>query len=386
MLMLKSVYFSRGGSGAVGVCDGFPLNPQDRLKRSERNQDHGELKRYDDNSSELIRTRRHILFTGAVFLASVQRCNAGEVGARITKAVTTSDLGVSVRTQVVQGARVMDKVDGYWEELSDKFGLGSSRLKGQDRQTKVIPEPKSLDVDTARKFLVISDETFLSNTGISSSSLEFQIDKVAKLVKPSFERVGISVGDSLSFEDGRQFDFACYVHFKAYSDLLLESKINFRSFLSNFEVDVGKKVVSLLLPGFSKKQTSAPSNDQRRITREALENVERMCSILVDKGFVALVERSYIEDDDFEDWLKDMCELKFGIALDGDVTQPSQILLQEQGFRLYPNFLRFSLAYLMQQDGQQLSLIDYYFDTDYNSNPDKFEVKEVLINVVLESE
>jgi hypothetical protein len=72
--------------------------------------------------------------------------------------------------------------------------------------------------------------------------------------------------------------------------------------------------------------------------------------------------------------------------LDGDITLQSQILLQEQGFRLYPNFARFAIGYLMQQDGQQLSVMDYYFDTDYNSDPDKFEVKEILLNVVLDSQ
>jgi hypothetical protein len=78
--------------------------------------------------------------------------------------------------------------------------------------------------------------------------------------------------------------------------------------------------------------------------------------------------------------------LHFSVALDGDITLQSQILLQEQGFRLYPNFARFAIGYLMQQDGQQLSVMDYYFDTDYNSDPDKFEVKEILLNVVLDSQ
>ena len=47
---------------------------------------------------------------------------SGEVGARITKAVTTSDLGVSVRRSVVKGAQVIDSLDGKWEQFSGTVG------------------------------------------------------------------------------------------------------------------------------------------------------------------------------------------------------------------------------------------------------------------------
>jgi len=48
---------------------------------------------------------------------------AGEVGARITNVVTTSDLGVSVRRSVVKGAQVIDNLDGRWEKFSGECGL-----------------------------------------------------------------------------------------------------------------------------------------------------------------------------------------------------------------------------------------------------------------------
>ena len=55
-----------------------------------------------------------------------QRVEAGEVGARITKAVTTSDLGISFRRAIVRGAQTMDRVDSDWEKFSDKYSLGAA--------------------------------------------------------------------------------------------------------------------------------------------------------------------------------------------------------------------------------------------------------------------
>jgi hypothetical protein len=349
----------------------------------------------DDEEPWESSSRRDVLrvalagISGLIMMPSSS--SAGEVGAMITKTVTTSDLGIAVRTQVVKGAQVMDKLDGSWEKLSDRFNLGSERSKeiGNRPAKKVIPDPLPLDVATATSILDTSDSVFSSVTGISGRDLQQQIEKVAKLVKPSYERSGLSLDDPLKFENAPQFNFATYVHFKAYTNLILERKIAFGSFRSKFEPQVGERLVALLLPAFSRTEVvkSRSSKENRRMAgTNALDAVDRLSQIIVAKGLVAAIDRSKIEKDDFDDWVEDLSDLHFSVALDGDITLQSQILLQEQGFRLYPNFARFAIGYLMQQDGQQLSVMDYYFDTDYNSDPDKFEVKEILLNVVLDSQ
>ena len=58
------------------------------------------------------------LSTVLLATAAVEPSRAGEVGAMITKTVTTSDLGVSVRRSVVKGAQVIDSLDGKWEKFS----------------------------------------------------------------------------------------------------------------------------------------------------------------------------------------------------------------------------------------------------------------------------
>ena len=370
---------------------GFSLNRRATHKRSgeRRLKSDGDEEPWESNSRRDVLRVAIAGISGLTMMPSIS--SAGEVGAMITKTVTTSDLGVAVRTQVVKGAQVMDKLDGSWEKMSDRFNLGSARTKeiGNRPAKKVIPDPLHLDVATARSILDISDSVFSSVAGISGRDLQQQIEKVAKLAKPSYERSGLSLDDAFNVENGAQFNFASYVHFKAYTDLILERKIAFGSFRSKFELQVGERLVSLLLPGYSRPdvvKTRSSKENRRTVGTTALDAVDRLSQIIVAKGLVAAIDRSKIEKDDLDDWVDDLSDLHFSVALDGDITLQSQILLQEQGFRLYPNFARFAIGYLMQQDGQQLSVMDYYFDTDYNSDPDKFEVKEVLLNIVLDSQ
>jgi hypothetical protein len=107
--------------------------------------------------------RRQVLQSSITSLISLsqfpQVSHAGEVGARITKAVTTSDLGIAVRESVVRGAQTMDKLDSKWEAFSDKFGLGAARKQQPDKPApKVIPDPLPLDAALAKRILETSDQ------------------------------------------------------------------------------------------------------------------------------------------------------------------------------------------------------------------------------------
>lgn len=107
-------------------------------------------------SSELPCSRRLFTSTLGISLVSVAATKpacASELGAMITKAVTTSDLGISVRKSVVKGAQMMDRIDGQWEKFSDDYGLGAARLsQGGRPQPRNIPPLKPLNVEMAKKF------------------------------------------------------------------------------------------------------------------------------------------------------------------------------------------------------------------------------------------
>lgn len=333
---------------------------------------------------------KQLLVAGSVVAATPGASWAGEVGARITKAVTTSDLGISVRTSVVKGAQVMDQLDGKWEKFSDKFGLGSERSKqGSRPQPKVIPDPLPLNVPTAKSVLDASDRVFCAVSGISPADLQSRIEKVANLVKISFERSGVAFPESgsiLKFETAPQFNFVVYSHFKAFSELIVARNIAFGPFRSEFEKQLGQQLVSQIQT--AKWKDISKSTEKGTRLQVALAAVDEFLSAWRQNGLVALTERSSVDEDLIADWLEDIADVEFTVALDGDITLNSQVLLQEQGFRLYPNFCRYVVTYLMEQvspSDQKVSAMDYYFDTDYSSDPDKFEVKEVLLSVQLET-
>ena len=250
----------------------------------------------------------------------------------------------------------------------------------------MIPDPLPLDTATAKSLLAMADEVFLTLAKLSPEDLKSQIKKVSGVVRISFERSGLEFSSNEdpanNFANGPQFNYALYCHYKAYSDLIIEKGVNFSSFRPTFETQMGKRVISLLIPSYSKPGIT-DTQDAR--LRNSLIAVDQLSDVLREKGFVGLIERSTISDDKIEDWLDDMSDLEFSVALDGDVSQNAQILLQEQGFRFYPNFARYAVTQILQQPGQKVSCLDYYFDTDYNSDPDKFEVKEVLLSCILES-
>jgi len=177
---------------------------------------------------------------------------------------------------------------------------------------------------------------------------------------------------------------------KAYSDLIIERKIDYRSFRTDFESRMGRQLIALLLPDIKPVETPSSTNPGaaklESLLKQSLQQIDRLCRVLVDKGLVAQIDSAALDDENIVDWAQDVSDLQWSIALDGDITLKSQILLQEQGFRLYPNYARYAIQTLLQTiDGQSVEVTDYYMDTDYNSDPDKFDVKEVLLNIVLES-
>merc|ERR1711957_1138910 len=119
----------------------------------------------------------------------------------------------------------------------------------------------------------------------------------------------------------------------------------------------------------------------------ALDLTDEVLKNLVSNGLVALAGRSEIDNERISDWTDDLADIELSIPLDGDITLSSQVLLQEQGFRVYPDFGRFAITSAIQKSmastNQNVSSDEYYMDTNYNSNPDLFEVKQVLLNIVI---
>lgn len=350
-------------------------------------------------STLLFATRRHamsVIFHSATIVNLLpQPSNAGEIGSRITETVTTSDLGVSVRRSIVQGARTMDKIDKQWELFSDKYGLGAERTKQESRpKPKAIPPLLPLDAIAASQILNISDEVFCQVAKVSPSALQKEIEEVQELVKPSFQRLGIETGnrnDPVPLQTGPQFDFASYVRFRVYNTFLIKNKSDFRTFQKDFEEKCGQRLLGLLEPNFliAKEDKNEEVHSKfESVVRQNLQEVQSLTRTLYDKGLVAASDISTIDSEQLADWIDDVSDLQITLSLDGDVSMQAQILLQEQGYNLIPNYSKFMIKQVLSQklpNDQQVIMEEYYMDTNYNSNPDLYEVKEVLLNIVLPS-
>jgi len=192
-----------------------------------------------------LNSRRFFLSTVGIVcitIMGIEPSVAGEVGTKITREVTQSDLGISVRRSVVNGAKLIDKLDGRWEKFSDENNLGKERSKRDSRpKPKEIPDLLPLDVGAARAVLKSCDETFLSMVP-PGTDLQAQIQKVNSLVRKTFEKGGVVFqdaegGNEATMMNTKQFNYYCYIHFKAFCDILIENKISFDR--KRFEIELG---------------------------------------------------------------------------------------------------------------------------------------------------
>ncbi len=204
-----------------------------------------------------------------------------------------------------------------------------------------------------------------------------------------------------------EFNFECYVHFRAYNDILIIRGVNFPPFRKLFERMIGIRLLQLaslvrpeiIAPSSRSPSSSSSSPDTTLAGRlnNALRATDAVANLLLARGFVASWERSVpleYEIEDFSDEASSVpgADLTYSLALNGDVTLDSQLLLQELGYRLYPSFGRWMAREAISRcfagsgggGGRvDVQVDDYYMDTGYNSNPDLFEVKQILLNIVV---
>lgn len=176
----------------------------------------------------------------------------------------------------------------------------------------------------------------------------------------------------------------------------MKQNISFPTFQKKFEATIGKSLFHLALKHDLSLSISPPPSMIQNID-SGLKMTDEVATLLQRKGLISSWERSNPSKDEIEDFISPMSyesfsatsDLQYSLALNGDKTLNSQILLQELGYRLYPAFGRWLVREGLLQcffgvGETVVSIDDYYFDTAYNSNPDLFEVKQVLLNIVIQ--
>jgi len=277
----------------------------------------------------------------------------------------------------------------------------------------VIVDANDLVLDEKFAFGLLQecDEAFLSclksqqssQTSITKRELDQQIDETKQLVRKSFFS---SSSTPTSIEE---FNFECYAHFKVFNEILIKYKVIFPPFQKEFESFIGNRLLQLALQQQPSLLTPTPAttiSSSINLTaslQNALRTTDVIATLLQKKGFITSWERSVPPDDDMEDFTSTTStkssenffvssDLPYSVALNGDITLNSQLLLQELGYRMYPSFGRWLIQKGVSgcfESGDAVNKItvqmdDYYMDPSYNTNPDLFEVKQVLLNIVIQ--
>ena len=237
---------------------------------------------------------------------------------------------------------------------------------------------------------------------IDASELKSRVDNVKQLVQKSF-----FPSPSYVPTPPQKFDYEVYTRFKAYNDILIEQNVVFSPLYAEFQSLVGSRLVELISTRSQASPMTSPSKQIEDELQNMFETVDAISTLLIENGFISSWERSIPSSEDLEDFIEPhvasnnddfsvSSDLQFTLALVGDVTLESQILLQELGYRFYPSFGRWALQQSIQtcfvgteknnkKNGDVVvSIDDYYMDTAYNSNPELFEVKQIMLNIVLQ--
>lgn len=253
-------------------------------------------------------------------------------------------------------------------------------------------------------------KTFLSclktEPPITKRRLEQRIDETKQLLRKSF------FPQQSSPSSPEEFNFDCYVHFRVYNEILVKEEVTFPPFKREFESMIGNQLLQMVMLRQPSILPSAQSSlGIATSLQNALQATDNISNLLQRSGLITSWERSVPPDDDIEDFVQSTTsaakspaegfyvspELAYSVALDGDVTLSSQLLLQELGYRLYPSFGRWLIERVTSGsftwggnvddgcDKVSIECDEYYMDTGYNSDPSLFEVRQVLLNIVIQS-
>lgn len=239
-------------------------------------------------------------------------------------------------------------------------------------------------------------------TAITMDEMQQQIENTKQLTRKSFFPSSSSSSSTTSAPSKQlEFNFDCYAHFKVYNEILIKSKVNFPPFQKEYNSKIGKSLFHLVQEQSSQQQLSTTpprsSTDLVECIQNALYTTDSIASFLQRQGMIETWERSIPPSEDIEDFSTLSSDLTYSLALNGDITLNSQLLLQELGYRMYPALGRwliyegvshcFNLV-VADEDGRdaavRVQVDDYYMDTNYNSNPDLFEVKQILLSIVIQ--
>jgi hypothetical protein len=323
-------------------------------------------------------------------------------------AVTQSELGKSIRYGAVKGAKVIDQVDLRWERFSDSLRdkhkcdpVTNRRLfdNGKRRDGTPIGSPvlgalcdpvplRPFDVASAQSILVLADTIAMQQFSVSSDTLQSVKREVEVLVKPSFERAQkSSTSENEDVKMRQEFNFKLYVQMRAISQIAEKSstsKQELRKVFRSFETAWGRSLRQNLAPFANRKDFKTPIplqlpeleeqgvlNYESGKMLDSLGVLSAALAKLQNGGMIGEWEIFIPDDNDGE---------VVTLAVDDDITVPTQVLLGEQGKLLSGSVVR-ALARAVIEDAQISYNLDSYFIDPTTTAQEKYSPTQLLVNL-----
>jgi hypothetical protein len=270
--------------------------------------------------------------------------------------VTQSELGKSIRSSVVDGAKLVDRLDLQWERWSDSLRDEAkcdprTNRRMFDNGKPVLgalctPEPLlALDSKTAQSVLDFADTAARETWKIDEATLRNKEKQVQELVGPSFSRaikeengkMGSFVDDDAQSQQLKRqlFNRDLYVKQRALGELVDLSSNNdkgknYRESVLIFERNWGDKLLGAYAPNANRNDFISPfpkpdDTENEPYDEGALLDALGRVSVTLNKlqqgGVIGHWEISIPEDDDWN---------VVTIAVDDDICIGGQIIARER--------------------------------------------------------
>lgn len=325
-------------------------------------------------------------------------------------AVTQSEFGKSVRSSVVGGAQLVDKIDLKWERFSDSlrdknkcdprtnrrmFDNGYRR-DGTPIGNPVLgalctPEPlNDLDAATAKVILDTSKEAAMLTWKVDLGSLQKKQDQVQQLVGPAFNRARTSLKDTSNIDNSNEeadessaqaikrqtFNGNLYTQLRAFGDF----NIN-RETAHTFETTWGDQLLATLAPNANRDDYKSPfpkpddtenqPYDEGALL-DALGKVSVALTNLQKGGIIGHWEISIPEDDDWN---------VVTIAVDDDISIGGQILARERQQALGGSEIVALVRAALENQAKISYKIDTFFIDPTTTRQELYDPTQLLISL-----
>ena len=325
-------------------------------------------------------------------------------------AVTQSEIGKSVRSSVVGGAQLVDKIDLKWERFSDSLRDKSKcdprtnrrmfdngyRRDGTPIGNPVLgalctPEPLGdLDTATAKVVLDLGKEAAMSTWKVDLGTLQKKQEQVQQLVGPAFTRAISSLKDNSNGDNSngeadnsetqvikrQAFNGDLYTQLRAFGEFNTN-----RESARSFEIAWGDKLLATLAPNGNRNDYKSPfpkpddtenqPYDEGALL-DALGKVSVAFTKLQEGGVIGHWEISIPEDDDWN---------VVTIAVDDDISIGGQILARERQQPLGGSEVVALVRAALENQAKISYKMDTFFIDPTTTRQERYDPTQLLISL-----